>query len=362
MKSILAIGLEHVIAKIARHYSILADLTKSDVIIYSRDISNLSQYFVNKYNLNWEKVRKNFYYDLRLFHHLLHKFSPRHIELYHDSQSILTHIGYIMISKLHRIPLVVYCRGGELAYWNKHSFYKKISILLGLKLASLVIYKEYFMIPMLNKLRIHPNKCYLLNNSVPINDLEPEAAIIRKGVIFLNSFKSLRHPEIAVEVCIRLANKFPDALFTIAGDYNFKDGHSSRPDLEAAIASAGLTNRIKLLGWIKEPETMYEKHNIFILPAERVFLNYSLLEAMERALVPVVSKVEDADKIIDNGKNGLIVDLKTDAFTNAVEYLLLNQDKVQSMSLAAREKVKIFFNLKICLQKLLDVYNNKLWQ
>lgn len=362
MKSILAIGLEHIIAKIARHYRMFADLTKLDVIIYSSDISNLSQYFANKYSLKWERVPKSSYNDLKLFHHLLQKYSPRHIELYHDSQSTLTHIGYIMISKLHHIPLVVYCRGGELAHWNKHSIRQKISILLGLKMASLVIYKESFMNLMLTKLKIHSDKCYFLHNSVPINDLEPLDTINRKGVIFLNSFKSLRHPEIAVEVCIRLANKFPEALFTIAGDYNFKNGHSSRQDLEEAISSSGLTNRIKLLGWIKEPETMYEKHSIFLLPAERVFLNYSLLEAMERALVPVVSKVEDADKIIDHTKNGLIVDLNSDTFTDAVEYLLSNQDIIQSMSKAAREKVKKFFDLKTNLQKLIDLYNNKLWQ
>lgn len=362
MKSVLAVGLEHIIAKTARHYRMFADLTKSDVIIYSRDISNLSQYFANKYSLKWEKVPQSSYNDLKLFHHLLHEFSPRHIELYHASESILAHIGYIMIAKLHHIPLVVYCRGGELAHWNKHPVRKKISILLGLKMASLVIYKEFFMMHTLNKLKIHSDKCYFLHNSVPINDLEPEEAIKRKGVIFLNSFKSLRHPEIAVEVCIRLANKFPQTLFTIAGDYYFKNGHSCRQDLEEAIVSSALANRIKLLGWIKEPETMYEKHSIFLLPAERVFLNYSLLEAMERALAPVVSKVEGADKIIDHAKNGLIVDLNSDAFTDAVEYLLSNQDIIQSMSKAAREKVKKFFDLKTNLQKLIDLYNNKLWQ
>ncbi|MEO0129210.1 MAG: glycosyltransferase family 4 protein [candidate division WOR-3 bacterium] len=362
MKPILVCGLEHLIAKTARHYHMLSNILGTDVIIYSRDISNLSTKFAINYGLTWYKVPIGKYADIKTFTLLIRKYKPIHIEIYHDTQSDLVHVGYLLVAIAHHIPVVVFCRGGELYYWDRHTIRKKIGIWLGLKLSKLVLYKEIFMLQKLKKLNIKPDKIVFFYNRIPVLQQEPPDVSHRLGVLYLNTFKPFRHPDIVVEVATRIAKQFPSVCFTIAGDRYFKNGHISLPQLEKTVNEKGLVNRISFLGWVTEPEVLYRTHCIFLLPAEHVFLNYSLLEAMERGLVPVVATSPGAEIIIEHGKDGMIVDLDADAFTTAVSYLLSHPNVLSQMAKNAREKVKSCFDLRLGLQGLVRVYQQKVWK
>jgi glycosyltransferase involved in cell wall biosynthesis len=363
MKPILVCGLEHVIAKTARHYRMLGDMLQTNVVMYTADGSGLSSEFARRFGITWHKAPSGKRAaDIAQFASLLRELRPAHVELYLAAQSDIVRLGYILVARRLSIPIVVVCRGGELLYWHLYSDRRRFVIRLSLRWAHMVLYKQLHMPPMLERLRVPEDRTFFFHNRIPIDPREPSPAAARSGVLFLNVWQWFRHPEVAVEVGLRLAQRFPGVKFTVAGDRYFTEASSSRPELDQAIRAAGLAERIRLMGWVASPEELFAQHNIFLLPADLVFLNYTLLEAMERALSPVIAKAEGSDRIIEHGKDGLIVDLNADAFAEAVEYLLLHPPDLERMAGAARSKVQRCFNLEDGLRELIGVYRSKVWQ
>ena len=362
-RPIIVCGLNHVSDKIARHYQILSELSKRKVFIYSDDVTGNSMEISKKYsNIRFLKIPRNKKENLTKFWYLLTKNNPAHVEIYFSSKSSLVHLGYLILVKLLRLPLVSFCRGGELLYWDNHSYRVRFIYWLTLKLSKLILYKQLHMPTKLKELNISERKTHFFYNRVPYNSSPPKPVEERMGVLYLNSWRKFRRPDIAVNVGIKLAKKYPGVRFTVAGERYWAKEYYSRARFQELINSAGLEGRVNLVSWVDNPENLFNSHSIFLLPSELVFLNYSLLEAMERGLVPVVSDAEGANNVITHGEDGLIVKLNTGSFIEAVDYLLSNIDKLRTMSAKAREKVKEKFNLHTGMEELISIYKNKVWK
>ena len=77
-----------------------------------------------------------------------------------------------------------------------------------------------------------------------------------------------------------------------------------------------------------------------MLPADIVYLNFSLLEAMSYGVVPIVSDVDGAREIVDDGVDGFVISHSKGAlFNTMVQVLSLSSDKYEEMSRCARQKV-----------------------
>jgi glycosyltransferase involved in cell wall biosynthesis len=101
-------------------------------------------------------------------------------------------------------------------------------------------------------------------------------------------------------------------------------------------------------------DNAFELHShakVFVLPAEKVFLNYSLLESMSCGTVPVVTKGEGWDKIITN-ENGFASSFDYRKFADNIK-LALNQDIWHKKSINARETIKNY-DIKIWGKKALE--------
>jgi glycosyltransferase involved in cell wall biosynthesis len=360
MRPILVCGLSHVSNKIGRHYKLLGEMLNARVVLYTSDGSGLSQSVAARFENEWRKATAGRVRGALEFLRLLLELRPVHIELYHDSP-VNAHIAYVVFAALLRIPLVLVCRGDELRLWDVHIPRQRISYFIGLKQAMLVLYKHLDMPVILRRLRIPESKTMFFFNRIPLSEKEPKLMSERRGVLFLNSWGEVRHPEIAVEVGLRLADKYPETRFIIGGERYWVNDANSRFDFQPAIDKAGLQGRVELLSWTGEPEKLFAKCSVFLLPSEMVFLNYSLLEAMERGLVPVIADVEGANRIITHGKDGFIVELNVEAFTEAVDYLLSHPEKAQQMARSARNTVRERFCLYDGLKELIEVYRSKVW-
>lgn len=65
----------------------------------------------------------------------------------------------------------------------------------------------------------------------------------------------------------------------------------------------GLDRKIQILGFVNNSEELLKKSKLFIFPANIVFCNNALLEAMSFGCVPVVANGEGAYRIV-NDSNG----------------------------------------------------------
>jgi len=300
--------------------------------------------------------------DIRTYLRLLRTLRPSHVELYHDAANDAVHLTYVLIAWVSRVPLVAVCRGGELLYWDQHRSNRKAVFWLGLKLARLVLYKELHMQSRLRALRIPDHRTFFCYNRVEVRADEPRPNLDRRGVLFLNSWRPLRCPDMALNVALTLAPRYPSIPFTIAGARTWTSEPFSIEEFEERVREAGLGGRVKILPWHSDVRGLFETHSVFLLPAHEVFLNYALLEAMERGLVPVIAAAPGAERVVDSGRTGFIVPLDLPEFVSAVDAILKDPELETEMCSAARRRVLEDFDLKCGSKELADLYQDLVWR
>lgn len=106
-----------------------------------------------------------------------------------------------------------------------------------------------------------------------------------------------------------------------------------------AYARAHAPGSLALLDYA-EPATLLARSRFFVLPSDIVFANNALLEAMAHGVVPLVSDVEGARRIVDDGIDGFVFPHTPDGFRAALaRALALTPDEYARLSAGAVRKV-----------------------
>lgn len=109
---------------------------------------------------------------------------------------------------------------------------------------------------------------------------------------------------------------------------------------------------VELKGFVSNPHTYHGQAKIFVLPADIVYANYSLLESMSHGAVPIVADGEGASKIVNHGKNGLIIPKDPVLWSQAIESLLGDPDRCSEMSRNAQRTVLHDFSISAWVSKI----------
>ncbi|MBL7074896.1 glycosyltransferase family 4 protein [candidate division KSB1 bacterium] len=173
----------------------------------------------------------------------------------------------------------------------------------------------------------------------------------RKGVPYPKDFNiisvtALRHVKgvkYLIEACSILKNKnIPCSCLIIGGGKDFEI-------LNKYILDLNLHNCVKLLGPI-HPEKIRDyllQVSVFVLPSLSEGIPISLMEAMAMELPVIATNITGIPELIDDGKNGILVEPK-DSITLAqvIERLIKNPDLCKKLGRLARAKIEKDFNLK----------------
>ncbi|MDB4795765.1 glycosyltransferase, partial [Verrucomicrobia bacterium] len=145
---------------------------------------------------------------------------------------------------------------------------------------------------------------------------------------------------------------------------NIKNYHISDKQEELIlkkIKESNVQSTVLVKDFTRETEQYFENSKIFVLPADIVFCNFALLEAMMRGLTPVISNVEGANIIVENNKSGLIRAINAEEFANAIIYLLQNDQLRIEMGIEARKQILLNFNSELLASQLITFYKTHLW-
>src|SRR5205085_10310804 len=97
-----------------------------------------------------------------------------------------------------------------------------------------------------------------------------------------------------------------DLWLALAGDGPF------RAEVETFINGSRAKQRIKLLGYVEDVSAVLQASDIFVLPSDNEGFGIALTEAMATKLVCIATRTAGPDDIIEDGKNGLLVDVRCD--------------------------------------------------
>ena len=126
-----------------------------------------------------------------------------------------------------------------------------------------------------------------------------------------------------------------------------------RKELEACVKKLNIVKNVTFFGWVKDIYPLLKKSSIFVLSSKREGFAIALLEAMSQGL-PIISTDTPfgPSEILDNGKYGVLVQMKDpQAMAKAMYELLTNEKKYRYYSQKSLERVKFF-----SLDKMLKAY------
>jgi len=158
-------------------------------------------------------------------------------------------------------------------------------------------------------------------------------------LLWVRSFSKIYNPKLAVKILKELKKESLEAELCMVGPD--KDGSL----LETKKFAENLGLKVKFKGklskkaWIE----LSEEYNIFVNTTNVDNTPVSVIEAMALGLPVISTNVGGIPFLIDNGKNGILVDPNDEyIFMDAINKLVENTTKTKELVLSARKKVESF--------------------
>jgi glycosyltransferase involved in cell wall biosynthesis len=178
--------------------------------------------------------------------------------------------------------------------------------------------------------------------------LSPDAPVIA-GVGRLNSQKNF---SLFLDVAAALTPRFPNLRFLLAGE------GPEEAMLREKARQLGLTDRIVFAGYIADTRQVYAAADILLMPSRFEGLPMTLLEAMAMNLPVVASKLDGIAEVIEEGREGYLVDsADVSGFVERCAALLENSAKSSELAANARAKIEACFSVERMTSAVESIYD-----
>ena len=375
---ILVIGLEHVLPKVDNWYAALAE-QGIHTVIYSMDQFGLTRGMWDRLQVRvflvpeFLGVVSRWLIGIPYLLLLVLWYQPRHIEVYDPEIAGRFWTAAIEVLRFFNLKLVILNRGGAFGY-DAQSPARKLWLCKMYNGARCIIYKELYMKSLFIReygLR-DSNKLVLVHNRVKIGSAPLVERSGNPVVLYLNNFRRWKRPDLCVEaaaiVCQQVANAefwfvgdIPNSKLATAEHQNSVWSYFSADELRAQAEKLGISQQTKFFEFTENPTPYYDRAWVFLFPSDLVFCNFSLLEAMERAVPAVISDVEDGERIVDDGISGFRVPQTAEALANQILVLVKNEAMRRNMGMSARAKIVNDYNVADTAKILAETYRTKVW-
>ena len=157
-----------------------------------------------------------------------------------------------------------------------------------------------------------------------------------------------------------------DWFATILSGYKFKESenvlaglldNSAYSETQESLLKNSPSN-LTVLNFVSDPSKLYKKARFFVLPADVVFANNALLEAMSYGVVPLISRQIGSELIVEDGMNGFLFEHNQESFEEAMlkAFHVSNEEYIR-MSIASKKRISVLFssdNYRLELQKMYE--------
>ena len=173
-----------------------------------------------------------------------------------------------------------------------------------------------------------------------------------KIILFLGFITELKGvfdiPDIAKKIIERNRN----VKFVLAGSGEIEK-------LQAIIEEKGVSQYFSFPGWVKneKKEKLLQEADLFFLPSYTEGMPMSILEAMGYGLPIVATNVGGIPQLVENGKNGYMVEPGSiDDFAKVILELIGNDELIYCMGKESIEKAYEKYSLEKHLEKVCKLY------
>ena len=181
--------------------------------------------------------------------------------------------------------------------------------------------------------------------------VSPDGPVLA-GVGRLNPQKNFA---LFLEVAARLAQRFPDLHFLLAGD-----GPEEKM-LRAKASALGIADRVLFSGYVADSRLVYLAADVLLMPSRFEGLPMTLLESMAMGLPVVASRLDGIAEVIDDPDDGLLAPPdNANLFVDHVSALISNRELAMGIAIKARAKIECRFSVERLTAAVESIYDRHL--
>lgn len=191
-------------------------------------------------------------------------------------------------------------------------------------------------------------KTYFIHNKF---DLQHSVKIV--GII--GRLSKEKRPDLFVKIAEKVMSKDHNFCFIICGSGNME------LFLIELIEKSAYKDRIRMLGLFDDVKSVINECDITLLTSEIEGLPMSIMESMAMGKPVISINVGAIDEIIDNNKNGYLVEESPQVmndFSNKILDLVYDTNMYNKFSISARQKMEKDFNLRLQKEKYNNFFKN----
>jgi glycosyltransferase involved in cell wall biosynthesis len=276
-----------------------------------------------------------------------------HVELYVGGRFAVV---LALLCRLLRVRVVVVERGDLLmCLHRRYPLSMRLSVYACYVLAHRIWFKEIYMRPFFSRWRRRSS--HFLPNAVPTATEPPVGQPRDIDLLWVNRLIPERHPDWFADAVTNLATTSPVSV-TVIGllDQDEQAEHLQRLEQHVVDALRPLP-RTTCLSYT-DPRPYYLRARFFVLPADVVFGNYALLEAMAAGVVPVVFAAEGVEEVVRHRREGLVSAADPASLLTALEEATaMDEASWSRLSQNARHMVASRYSLDGWTERLIDFYD-----
>lgn len=165
----------------------------------------------------------------------------------------------------------------------------------------------------------------------------PDSATV---IGFVGRLAHEKGPDLFLKVAERIHHQKRDIHFVVVGEGNMLK------ELNKFCLARQQTEYIHFLKWQEDTRVVYPTFDLLLHTSRSDGTSLVLLEAMACGIPTVAINIGGIPEIVEHGVTGLLANSWEDVATQAL-YLLENDSLRKAMSVAARERIIRFFNVKV---------------
>lgn len=220
---------------------------------------------------------------------------------------------------------------------------------------------EYSRKALYEKEALHSKPITVIYNGIDLTgdenkkDIRAECGIFQKTKIvgFAGNLRPIKNPILLLKAFARICKNEPNLVLVYIGDGELKE------EIQNTANSLGVEDKVFLPGARNPAEPYIAQFDIFVLPSLSEATPLTLLEAMEREVPVIATKVGGMPEIIENGKTGYLVPCNDEkAMCEAIMKILENPEESKIMAIEAKKRVTEKFRFEQMLNQYVSLYQS----
>lgn len=208
---------------------------------------------------------------------------------------------------------------------------------------------------LVEKYHIRPEKVVLIPDGVDTGRLHPDETIkrIRNSILFVGRLEKRKGIDFLVKAIPLVKKEIPDIKLFVIGRGKLRE------EIQKFSQSNNLEANIQFLGFVPDEDLVKWYNQVQLVVVPSIFEGFGMIaiEAMACATPVIGTMVPGLRDIIEDGKNGLLVEYGNyEALSKAIVELLRNEGLREKISLEGNITVEKKFSWEAIVKAIENVY------